>query len=324
MSFKDIYSKYNIDVSQLKKCYPLNDKTELDYDDIKYLYIDINMSKKDIINFINLPLKTFETFLHNTDIRKSKKLSYKNGEKTCLEKYGVKHFSETPQFNEKVNETCLKKYGKKWYQQTYEAKERNKQTCLKKYGVISTALVPEIKEKQKATCLQKYGAEHFKQSLYAKEMVNDITIKQFETRRKNKTFNTSSQEKEIFNALSTKFIDIKTQYKSELYPFHCDFYIPFIDTYIEYQGHWSHGGEPYIGTKEQNEKVKLWENKNTKQYNGAINVWTYRDPLKRKTAKENNLNWIEFFNMEQFNQWFKKEIEFIQSLITLYSYLPKY
>ena len=303
MSFKDIYSKYNINVSQLKKSYPLNNKSELDYDDIKYLYIDVNMSKKDIVNFINLPLRTFEIFLHNTDIRKSKKLSCKNGERTCLEKYGVKHFSETPQFNEKVNETCLEKYGKKWYQQTIEAKERNKQTCLKKYGVISTALVPEIKEKQKATCLKKYGTEHFKQSLNAKEMVNDITAKQFETRRKNKTFNTSSQEKEIFNALLAKFDNIKTQYKSELYPFHCDFYIPSIDTYIEYQGHWSHGGEPYIGTEEQKEKVKLWESHNSKYYKKAIEVWTKRDVLKREISKTNNLKYLEFYDIISLKDW---------------------
>ena len=186
-------------------------------------------------------------------------------------------------------------------------KERNKQTCLKKYGVISTALVPEIKEKQKATCLKKYGTEHFKQSLNAKEMVNDITAKQFETRRKNKTFNTSSQEKEIFNALLAKFDNIKTQYKSELYPFHCDFYIPSIDTYIEYQGHWSHGGEPYIGTEEQKEKVKLWKSKNTKQYNGAINVWTLKDTTKRNIAKTNNIKWIEFFNMKDFYKWFNNQ-----------------
>lgn len=310
MSFNDIYSKYSIDISKLKKTYPLASKKDLDYDDIKYLYIDVNMSKEDIVKFIGLSQKSFEVFLHNSDIRKSKKLSCKNAERTCLEKYGVKHFSETSQFNQKVNETCLKLYGEKWYQKTKEAKERNKRTCLEKYGVVSTALVPEIRERQKATCLQRYGTEHFKQSQAAKEMINEITEKQFLTRRKNKTFNTSSQEQKIYQMLCSKFIDVKTQYKSMLYPYHCDFYIPSIDTYIEYQGHWSHGGEPYLGSDEQKERVKLWEMKGTKQYIGAVKVWTLKDTEKRNTAKNNGLKWLEFFNMEDFYSWFNSQKQF--------------
>ena len=40
-------------------------------------------------------------------------------------------------------------------------------------------------------------------------------------------------------------------------------------------------------------------------YLAAINVWTARDPLKRKTARKNNLNWIEFFTIKEFENWFK-------------------
>ena len=29
-----------------------------------------------------------------------------------------------------------------------------------------------------------------------------------------------------------------------------------------------------------------------------------KDPIKRNWAKEHNLNWIEFFNMNQFMDWF--------------------
>lgn len=31
-------------------------------------------------------------------------------------------------------------------------------------------------------------------------------------------------------------------------------------------------------------------------YLGAIEVWTVRDPLKRKTAEENNLNYLVFWD----------------------------
>jgi len=35
-------------------------------------------------------------------------------------------------------------------------------------------------------------------------------------------------------------------------------------------------------------------------YEIAINVWTVRDPLKRETARKNNLNWLEFFTLDEF------------------------
>ena len=86
--------------------------------------------------------------------------------------------------------------------------------------------------------------------------------------------------------------------------------------YIEYQGHWTHGNEPYIGTNEQNEILEIWRNKSNElnfkgrtknQYKRAIKIWTLEDPLKRKTVKENNLNWIEFFNMNEFLDWFNHQ-----------------
>ena len=76
--------------------------------------------------------------------------------------------------------------------------------------------------------------------------------------------------------------------------------------------------EPYIGTDEQKEIIKLWEKKSQEinfkgelkeNYNNAIYTWTIRDTLKRETAKKNNLNWIEFFNMKQFMDWYNKILE---------------
>ena len=54
-----------------------------------------------------------------------------------------------------------------------------------------------------------------------------------------------------------------------------------------------------------NDKLKKWEEKsqNSNFYKKAIEVWTIRDVKKRNTAKQNNLNYFEFFNMKQFNDW---------------------
>ena len=79
-----------------------------------------------------------------------------------------------------------------------------------------------------------------------------------------------------------------------------------MDLYIEYQGLWTHGLKPFEGTAEDLQKVELWKNRKTKYYKMAIDTWTRRDVKKRKLAKENNLNWLEFFNMQQFMKWFDK------------------
>lgn len=134
-------------------------------------------------------------------------------------------------------------------------------------------------------------------------------LKSIETKRKNNSFNISKPEEAIYQLLNNKFFNqIKRQYMSDKYPFACDFYIPKLDLYIEYQGLWTHGGEPYNPNNiKHQEKLEKWKNSNSDFYNNAINVWTISDPLKRETAKKNNLNWIEFFTMDQFMEWYNKQ-----------------
>ena len=92
-----------------------------------------------------------------------------------------------------------------------------------------------------------------------------------------------------------------------MYPYNCDFYIKSLDLYIELQGTWVHGSEPYNPENPEHIKiVEFWKSKNTKFYNKAIEIWTIRDVEKRKIASENNLNYIEVFDFETF-----KEIEFL-------------
>ena len=129
-------------------------------------------------------------------------------------------------------------------------------------------------------------------------------LKTFDSRIKNKTSKFSKKEDEIFNYLITIDNDTMRQYYSELYPFHCDFYLPDLDLYIEYQGTWTHGLHPFNeNNKEDIDKLNLWKSKNSKYYDNAINTWTIRDVNKRNIAKQNNLNWIEFFNFDNFKKW---------------------
>ena len=52
-----------------------------------------------------------------------------------------------------------------------------------------------------------------------------------------------------------------------------------------------------INSIEDSKLYKIWDNKSkeSKFYKAALNIWTKRDPLKRKTAKINKLNYLEIF-----------------------------
>ena len=67
-----------------------------------------------------------------------------------------------------------------------------------------------------------------------------------------------------------------------------------------------HGFKPFENTKEDNIKlqefIKKAETKPTYKY--AISVWTIFDVNKRNWAKDHDLNFLEFFNKEQFLDWY--------------------
>lgn len=122
--------------------------------------------------------------------------------------------------------------------------------------------------------------------------------KRFKTMKMNGSFNTSSIEmklKEYFDSIGLSYI---YQYRSDKYPFNCDFYFPEKDLYVEIQGTWLHGGRPYIDDDECNSKLEIWRSKKTKFYDNAIKTWTINDVKKRIVANDNKLNWIEIFSCD--------------------------
>lgn len=220
-----------------------------------------------------------------------------NSEITKLERYGDTHYNN----REKAKTTTLKKYGVNNTKQSEQAKLKEKETCLKKYGVTSYSKTDESKLKHKETCLKKYGVTHntkseeWKNKWYNnKEWVENRNKNIYETMKKNNSFNTSKCEEVIYDFIKENYQDVIREYKKdERYPFKCDFYIPSLDLFIEYDGYWTHGEHDFNPKDIQDlKKLKIWQSKDNKQYKTAIKVWTNDDPLKRKYAKENNLNYI--------------------------------
>lgn len=141
------------------------------------------------------------------------------------------------------------------------------------------------REKAKQTCLEKYGTEYY-----------NNRDKELETKRKNNSFNTSKPEIIYYKNLCETYgkNNILRNYKSNEYPFRCDYYIKSLNKYIELNLHWTHGGRPFDPDNEECKKqLEIWKEKaKTSQfYQNAIQTWTVRDVEKQRIAKENNLNY---------------------------------
>ena len=140
-----------------------------------------------------------------------------------------------------------------------------------------------------------------KSDLEKQEIQNKIYI----TKKRNKSFNVSNPEKIIYEKLCEVF-EVKSQYKSESYPFNCDFYIPSIDLYIELNFHWTHGTEPFDCNNLKHQQIlNMWKSKNSEFYKNAIYTWTDLDVRKRKCVIDNNLNYLSFYNEKDFYAWFE-------------------
>ena len=257
-------------------------------------------------------------------------------QKTNLERYGVTSILKlktvrdkgvkkvaSKEIRNKVKNTCLKKYGVSNISQSQIIKDKKKKTNLERYGVEwfpesdkyknifkDKDLVKQFNNNRRNTCLKKYGVEYSSQ-------IKSMQIKRYNTMKLNKTFNYSGPENRCYKKLINKFVEVKRNYKTNLYPFACDFYIPKLDLYIEYNGYWTHGPSKYHEPFDKNNKnhiniLNIWNNKSNeinfnnkkkKLYKNAIRIWTVEDPLKLETFKKNKLNYKIFYNEKQFDEW---------------------
>lgn len=132
--------------------------------------------------------------------------------------------------------------------------------------------------------------------------------KHVEETYKNSRFN-SKDEKILYQKLCNKFgkDNVLKEYRSAKYPWNCDFYIKNKELFIEYQGTWSHFASEWVGSMNQKLKgLQIYDKcsgKAKNRYISAIKNWTITDSAKRKWAKDNNLNWKEFFTIEEMNKW---------------------
>lgn len=109
------------------------------------------------------------------------------------------------------------------------------------------------------------------------------------TRIVNGTTNYSKSENEFYHKLLLLGFDkddIIHHYMSDKYPFNCDFYIKSKDLYVEYQGHFTHGYEPFDENNEEHLKYLI----DMQDAGKDMSTWFKRDVNKLNVAKKNKIN----------------------------------
>ncbi len=236
---------------------------------------------------------------------------------TCLKKYGVDNISKIDSTIDKIKRTKYERYG----EENFVNPDKAKITFIERYGVENYMLTEEfdsirksevVNNKRKESTYKKYGDScYFKSDDFKKKrsehnyrkygvefysQTDEYKEKSRNTRIKNSTFNSSSVEEKLKKYLNDNGINFISQYKSDLYPYNCDFYFPDKDLYLEIQGMWTHGGHPFNDSDcDDIKKLNIWISKNNKFYNNAVRVWSITDVEKRNTAMKNGLNFLEIF-----------------------------
>ena len=315
-SINDIRNEYKISFQKLKDIFTnhnvkVKHTYEVDENEFYQYYIVENHSREETIEHFKISGTFFRNYIVKKGFKKNKCANKQT--KTSATKEEIYHYyiMENHTAEDSANHfgiglytfmNLLTKYNIK---KTNEARLNNMyQTNMEKYGAKTKFGTSEFKEWRKEnidtimenmqnTFMEKYGVKSFVESKEAMDVWK---------------MGTSKTEQEMFESLKNVFPNTINHYKSELYPFNCDFYIPEIDTYIEYQGFYTHGTEPFDKNNEKHiaEVEKLLDNK-TEHNIDKLYIWCKHDPEKREIARKNNLNWIEFFTQDEFNKWLDEQ-----------------
>lgn len=216
------------------------------------------------------------------------------------------------QNDSKVKQERIDSYKETYWNNRDKIIAKKIENSLANWGVEYPSQSDIIKEHKRNTYLLRFGAESWWKSQacieHNKELAEQITCKRFETYNNNhRKF--SKSEQYVYELIKSTYPSVIRQYYDERYPYHCDFYIPEYDIFIEYQGSEMHGDHAYNENDDNDKRIvenlieksnsrKQITGKNISRYDVMIHTWTIRDVEKRKTAEMQNLNYLEIWSLE--------------------------
>ena len=272
------------------------------------LYLTDNKTVDEVAEELKTSSATVNRFLKKFNIKKSKELrrqaiSRTKQSKSEEEKLEYRqHLSEARKGKGKgqIPWNKDKHVGNGWLGKHHSEKTKKKISETKQNK--SAEEKAEIERKRRLSrSYENPWNKGVKTGAWTDEQKATILAKQYETKKRNKSFNSSSIEDIYYNQLVEKYgkDDVIRQYSDERYPFACDFYIKSLDLFIELNLHWSHGGHLFDETNgEDMIKLNRWQEKaeTSDYYKNAIQTWTVRDVAKHENALKNNLNYAVYYD----------------------------
>lgn len=99
-------------------------------------------------------------------------------QKTCIEKYGVPHHTQTENFKQNEKQRQIEKFGCMYFESD-DFKETTKTTLKEKYGVEYITQSDKIKEKIKSTVNERYGTDYVGQVIEFQEKAKETHIEKY-------------------------------------------------------------------------------------------------------------------------------------------------
>lgn len=236
-------------------------------------------------------------------------------------RYGGNGAMCSAQVREKARDTVSMKYGVDNVMQNSDVKSRQQASLLESHGVVNPmfdrGVVQRQLESRQGTVISRYGVPECLMSQEVREKIAqtnlerygfsnvmknpDIVQKNFDVRCANGTLSTSMPEEWLYRKLCSYFGsgDIVRQYSDSRYPFACDFYVVSRDMFIELNGSWTHGPHWYDENSLFDCDVAMSMRDKAKAqpfYVTACEVWTESDVEKRRIARDNDLNYVVFWD----------------------------
>lgn len=285
-------------------------KINIDEETLIKLYLTDNKTVDEVAEELKTSSATVNRFLKKFNIKKSEELRRQAISRTKQSKSE----EEKLEYRQRLSEARKgkgkgqipwnkgKHVGNSWLGKHHSEKTKKKISETKQNKSIEEKAEIERKRRLSRSYENPWN-KGVKTGAWTDEQKATILAKQYETKKKNKSFNSSKPEDNYYIHLINIYgeDDVIRQYRDDRYPYACDFYVKSKDLFIELNFNWTHGGHPFDSQNEADiRKLTMWEKKAIKSefYKNAIYTWTKLDVKKQLVAKENNLNYIVYYSEE--------------------------
>lgn len=255
------------------------------------LYIIQNHSRTYLEEYYGISRSKLYSYIKKYNLIKSKEKQLESFKQTNLDKLGVEYPLQSKEIQYKCQSTIKHKYGDKYFKTIdFKNKRGNIQDRINQTNLERLENSFKLENKIKPKIINWLNSLH-------------IQIEEPKNIKYNNYYN--------IYPLLTKLGRVKKNYKCDRLPYRVDYYIPSLDLFIDFHNFIGHGPHPFSFSKEDISLLMYWVEQADKKpldkrnkYLSYILTWIENDPIKRGIVKKNELNYLEFFTLDQFNEWY--------------------